>query len=112
MTDRIAELRARLDEVAAQVEALDRENHRMRRCVTHLMARLTVWLDEDQFNEADEIMSPEFEPPAQEPMGAEQIASACCTYRHDFGLLTEAGQRLLMAEARRWADAFGIEVEP
>lgn len=47
-------------------------------------------------------------PPAQEPMGAEQIASACYTYRHDFGLLPEAERHLLMAEARRWAAAFGI----
>lgn len=56
-----------LAEATEQVEALDRENHRMRRCVARLMARLTVWLDDDQFNEADGIMSPEFEPPAQQP---------------------------------------------
>lgn len=51
------------------------------------------------------------EPPAQQPMTAEQIASACVTYRHDFGLLPEVERHLLMAEARRWADAFGMEVE-
>lgn len=51
------------------------------------------------------------EPPAQEPMTAEQVASACVTYRHDFGLLPEVERHLLMAEARRWADAFGMEVE-
>lgn len=51
------------------------------------------------------------EPPAQQPMGAEQIASACYTYRHDFGLLPEVERHLLMAEARRWAAAFGMEVE-
>lgn len=57
-----------LAEATEQVEALDRENHQMRRCVARLMARLTVWLDDDQFNEADGIMYPEFEPPAQQPM--------------------------------------------
>src|SRR5690606_19829556 len=51
------------------------------------------------------------EPPAQEPMTAEQVASACVTYRHDFGLLPEVERHLLMAEARRWAAAFGMEVE-
>ena len=51
------------------------------------------------------------EPPAQEPMTNEQIMSACYTYRHDFGLLPHIEQQLLMAEARRWADAFGMEVE-
>lgn len=99
-----------LAEARDQVEALDRENHQMRRCVARLMARLTVWLDDDQFNEADGIMYPEFEPPAQRPMTdpEEHIYNACFTYRHDFGLLPINDQISLMREARRWADAFGI----
>lgn len=51
------------------------------------------------------------ETPAQQPMTDDQIVSACYTYRHDFGLLPEVEMHLLMAEARRWADAFGMEVE-
>lgn len=47
-------------------------------------------------------------PPAQQPMTEEQIVNACYTYRHDFGLLPKLERHLLMAEARRWADAFGI----
>lgn len=65
-----------LAEATEQVEALERENHRMRRCVARLMARLTVWLDDDQFNEADGIMSPEFEPPAQQPIRSITLTGA------------------------------------
>jgi len=64
-----------LAEATEQVEALDRENRRMRRCVATLMARLTVWLDDDQFNEADGIMTPEFDPPVQRPMTDEQVVA-------------------------------------
>lgn len=65
-----------LAEATEQVEALERENHRLRRCVARLMARLTVWLDDDQFNEADGIMSPEFEPPAQQPIRSITLTGA------------------------------------
>lgn len=68
-----------LAEATEQFEALERENHRMRRCVARLMARLTVWLDDDQFNEADGIMYPEFEPPAQQPMTEEEIETLMLT---------------------------------
>lgn len=50
-------------ELQGQYEALDRANHRMRMRVAKLMARLTVWLDDDKFNEAEGILHPEFEPP-------------------------------------------------
>lgn len=53
-----------LAEATEQVEALERENQRLRRCVYRLMARLAVWLDDDQFNEAEGIVRTEVEPPA------------------------------------------------
>lgn len=69
------------------------------------------------FREADDRMNerrweefPLYRHPAseQQPMSDEQIVNACYTYRHDFGLLPKLAQHLLIAEARRWADAFGI----
>ena len=78
-----------LAEATEQVEALDRENHRMRRCVARLMARLTVWLDDDQFNEADGIMYPEFEPPAQQPTEPYVVRA------HSYGGLTGINDYLM-----------------
>jgi len=78
-----------LAEATEQVEAIDRENHRMRRCVATLMARLTVWLDDDQFNEADGIMYPEFEPPAQQPTEPYVVRA------HSYGGLTGINDYLM-----------------
>lgn len=86
-----------LAEATEQVEALKRENHRMRRCVARLMARLTVWLDDDQFNEADGIMYPEFEPPAQQPSMEAAIAAGDGTLH---GAIDHWQERALAAEAK------------
>ncbi len=86
-----------LAEATEQVEALERENHRMRRCVARLMARLTVWLDDDQFNEADGIMYPEFKPPAQQPSMEAAIAAGDGTLH---GAIDHWQERALAAEAK------------
>ena len=44
----------------------------------------------------------------QVPLTNEQIASACYSHRHDFGLLSTAAQQAIMNEAREWARCFGI----
>lgn len=46
--------------------------------------------------------------PKREALTYEQLVSACYTYRHDFGLLDPDEQELVIEEAGRWANAFGI----
>ncbi len=38
-----------------------------------------------------------------------QIASACLSFRHDFGLLTETERKMMMFVAREWERAFNKE---
>ena len=49
-------------------------------------------------------------PPAQPavPLTERDLASACLSYRHDFGLMDETNRGLLMFQAREWARAFGL----
>jgi hypothetical protein len=51
-------------------------------------------------------------PPAQPavPLTERDLASACLSYRHDFGLMDETNRGLLMFQAREWARAFGLIV--
>jgi hypothetical protein len=51
-------------------------------------------------------------PPAQPavPLTEKDLASACLSCRHDFGLMDAANQGLLMFQAREWARAFGLSV--
>jgi hypothetical protein len=52
-------------------------------------------------------------PPAAQPavpLTEKDIASACLSYRHDFGLMDETNRGLLMFQAREWARAFGLIV--
>lgn len=92
------------EEVRGIIEALDLENHRMRRAVAKLMARLTVWLDDDQFNEADGIMHPEFEPTAAtQPAEAKldkpaQVGGVVFRQGVTARLVIEAAQRNYVAE--------------
>lgn len=104
-----------LAEATEQVEALERENHRMRRCVARLMARLTVWLDDDQFNEADGIVHPEFEPPAQQPMTEDEIyeetraaTDALMDYIYEYGTGAEGSQQFIRRIARAVEAHHGI----
>ena len=47
-------------------------------------------------------------PQAQrKPLSDAQIASACLSYRHDFGLLPEDERKRLMLQAREWERALG-----
>jgi hypothetical protein len=41
----------------------------------------------------------------------QQLASACLTFNHSFGLRTEEQQKSLLAMARSWEDAFHKELE-
>jgi hypothetical protein len=49
-------------------------------------------------------------PPAQPavPLTERDLASACLSYRHDFGLMDETNRGLLMFQAREWARALGL----
>jgi hypothetical protein len=50
-------------------------------------------------------------PPAAQPaalLTEKGLASACLSYRHDFGLMDETNRGLLMFQAREWARAFGL----
>jgi hypothetical protein len=49
-------------------------------------------------------------PPTQPavPLTEKDIANACLSYRHDFGLMHQTYRELLMFEAREWARAFGL----
>ncbi len=52
-------------------------------------------------------------PPAAQPavpLTERDLASACLSYRHDFGLMDEANRGLLMFQAREWARAFGLSI--
>jgi hypothetical protein len=51
-------------------------------------------------------------PPAQPavPLTEKCLASACLSYRHDFGLMDETDRGLLMFQAREWARAFGLSI--
>jgi hypothetical protein len=52
-------------------------------------------------------------PPAAQPavpLTERDLASACFSYRHDFGLMDETNRGLLMFQAREWARAFGLIV--
>jgi hypothetical protein len=52
-------------------------------------------------------------PPAAQPavpLTERDLASACLSYRHDFGLMDETNRGLLMFQAREWARAFGLSV--
>jgi len=42
------------------------------------------------------------------PLTERDLASACLSYRHDFGLMDETNRGLLMVQAREWARAFGL----
>jgi hypothetical protein len=42
------------------------------------------------------------------PLTDRDLASACLSYRHDFGLMDETNRGLLMFQAREWARAFGL----
>ena len=46
---------------------------------------------------------------ARQPLTDAQIASACMSYRHDFGLLDDAIKAQLMDDAREWERALGKE---
>jgi hypothetical protein len=46
--------------------------------------------------------------PAPVPLTERDLASACLSYRHDFGLMDETNRGLLMFQAREWARAFGL----
>lgn len=45
------------------------------------------------------------------PLSESQIASACLSYRHDFGLLDSDKQKVLILEAKEWYRAFGKQLE-
>jgi hypothetical protein len=52
-------------------------------------------------------------PPAAQPavpLTEKCLASACLSYRHDFGLMDETDRGLLMFQAREWARAFGLSI--
>jgi hypothetical protein len=42
------------------------------------------------------------------PLTEKDIANACLSYRHDFGLMDAKNQGLMMFQAREWAKAFGL----
>ena len=44
------------------------------------------------------------------PLTERDLASACLSYRHDFGLMDETDRGLLMFQAREWARAFGLSI--
>lgn len=68
----------------------------------HVYSVLTHWMP---------LPSSPDEAPKREPLTEEQLASACLWYRHDFGLMDDAQRQALMAEAARWALAFGKSIE-
>ncbi len=49
--------------------------------------------------------------PARQPLTDAQIASACFSYRHDFGLLSKQEQESIIFQAREWERALGKERE-
>lgn len=57
------------EEAKVQIEYLDMDNHRLRRALQKLMARLTDLLDEDQFANCESIVTAAgVEPPASTPV--------------------------------------------
>ena len=44
------------------------------------------------------------------PLSEADLANACLSYRHDFGLMSAADREKLMVEAREWARAFDLKV--
>lgn len=54
----------------------------------------------------------EAQPAKRGPLTDEQLASACLSYRHDFGLMNDMQRAALMAQAAQWARVFGIGAEP
>ncbi|WP_241120601.1 hypothetical protein, partial [Achromobacter xylosoxidans] len=60
------------EEAKVQIEYLDMDNHRLRRALQKLMARLTDLLDEDQFANCESIVTAAgVEPPASTPVAGE-----------------------------------------
>ncbi|WP_053497105.1 hypothetical protein [Achromobacter xylosoxidans] len=60
------------EEAKVQIEYLDMDNHRLRRALQKLMARLTDLLDEDQFANCESIVTAAgVEPPASAPVAGE-----------------------------------------
>lgn len=60
------------EEAKVQIEYLDMDNHRLRRALQKLMARLTDLLDEDQFENCESIVTAAgVEPPASTPVAGE-----------------------------------------
>lgn len=49
--------------------------------------------------------------PSCQPLTDAQIASACLSYRHDFGLLSKQEQESIIFKAREWERALGKERE-
>lgn len=47
--------------------------------------------------------------PARQPLTDKQIASACFSYRHDFGLLSKQEQESIIFQAREWERALEKE---
>ncbi len=50
-------------------------------------------------------------PPQRLPLTDAQLASACVSYRHDFGLLSEEERKRIMFQAREWERAINKEYE-
>lgn len=46
--------------------------------------------------------------PQRKPLTDSDYVSACVSYRHDFGLMTQEQREKLMFQAREWARAFGM----
>jgi hypothetical protein len=67
---------------------------------------VSVYCERDQTTKVEAM----FNPPAQPavPLTERDLASACLSYRHDFGLMDETNRGLLMVQARAWARAFGL----
>nr|WP_313037317.1 hypothetical protein [Achromobacter ruhlandii] len=97
------------DDAKGQIEYLDMDNHRLRRALQKLMARLTDLLDEDQFANCESIVTEAgVEPPASAPVAGEAQPVAYLTR-------DEEGSPCMLffdvVEARSYC-ALGEEPEP
>lgn len=80
------------EEAKVQIEYLDMDNHRLRRALQKLMARLTDLLDEDQFANCESIVTAAgVEPPASAPVAGEALTAEAVERQYRDGVHIGSG---------------------
>ena len=74
-----------------------------------LAERLDLTTEEGMLDFAAELLQWQSKQRANVPPTDAQVASACMSYRHDFGMLDGAQRSATVAEAREWLRAWRKE---